>query len=322
MSEMAEFARTIHESSTKSAGRKLVPVEYPAETEKLRDIRAVIFDVYGTIIDYWCDEFRDQARKEAVLKKAFLTVAERFGFTETLLKVNRADPPEKTLYDFYHGLITLKHDQAHKKGVEYPEIVIEEIWEVILTILKRNGYEPPLQGGENLRIYARKIAWYYNFHTLGRQLYPGVVDALEGLKQGNIVTGIVSNAQFYTPIDITLLIRDQSNGKYDDIFELFDVDLTFFSYEYKVAKPNKLLFRKLYDALYEYQILPAQTVFVGNDLLIDVQPAREAGMKTALFTGDNRSMFSHGLDGNIVPDITFSHWTKLVAKLSFHTEEN
>lgn len=322
MSEMAEFARTIHESSPKYDKRTLIPVEYPAETDTLYDIRAVVFDVYGTIVDYWCDDFGDQTRKEALLCKAFLSVAERFGLVETLLKVNRADPPEKTLHDFYHGLITLKHDQAHKKGVEYPEIMIEEIWEVILIILKRNGYKPPLLSGENLRMYARKVAWYYNFRALGRQLYPGVVEALEGLKLGNIVAGIVSNAQFYTPIDLTLLLRDQSNGKYDDIFELFDVDLTFFSYEYKVAKPDKLLFRKLFDALYEYQILPTQTVFVGNDLCIDIQPAREAGMKTALFTGDNRSTFLHDLDGKVVPDITFSHWTELVAKLSFHTEEN
>ena len=322
MSEMAEFARQLHERREKQRARMLLPVDYPAKTDTLHDVRAVIFDVYGTLVDYWCDEFSEKGKKEAVLLKAFSEVADHFGLVECLTQVNNADAPEKTLHDFYHGLITLQHEQAHRKGVAYPEIIIEEIWEVILTILKRHGYEPPLAGGEKLRDYARKIAWYYNFSALGRTLYPGVVAALEGLKTKNILTGIVSNAQFYTPIDLTLLIRDQSNGRFEDIFELFDVDLTFFSYEYRVAKPDKLLFRKLYDALYEYQILPEQTVFVGNDLLIDIRAAQEAGMKTALFTGDEKSTFLHDLGGRIEPDITFTQWTDLVAKLSFHTEGN
>ena len=259
MSEMAEYARRLHEGRGKQHARTLLPVDYPAGAEQLNDIRAVIFDVYGTLIDYWCDDFSEKGQKEATLLKAFGVVAQQFGFTEILQRVNDADAPEKTLHDFYHGLIALKHDQAHKNGIAFPEIIIEEIWEVILTILKRNGYEPPLAEGEKLRDFARKIAWYYNFRALGRNLYPGVVEALDGLKKKNIVTGIVSNAQFYTPIDLTLLIRDQSKGHFEDIFELFDVDLTFFSYEYRVAKPNNLLFRKLYDALYEYQILPEQT---------------------------------------------------------------
>jgi FMN phosphatase YigB (HAD superfamily) len=116
------------------------------------------------------------------------------------------------------------------------------------------------------------------------------------------------------------MIRDQYNGVIDDIGELFEPDLTFFSYEYQVTKPNQLLFRKLYDALYEYHILPEQTVFIGNDLLTDIGPAQEAGMKTAFFSGDHRTAFFHDLSGKIVPDITFSTWPELINRISFHGE--
>jgi putative hydrolase of the HAD superfamily len=133
--------------------------------------------------------------------------------------------------------------------------------------------------------------------------------------------GIVSNAQFYTPIDLSLFVRDQGGDRYDDYTELFDDDLTFFSYEYGIAKPGLFLFRKLYDALYEYHILPKQTVFVGNDLAADIEPAAEVGMKTALFCGDRRSAFLHGLQGRVVPDIAFSDYAELPSVLSFHGEE-
>ena len=52
------------------------------------------------------------------------------------------------------------------------------------------------------------------------------------------------------------------------------------------------------------------------------QAAREAGMKTALFTGDKRSTFLHDLGGKVNPDVTFTHWPELISKLSFHTEGN
>ena len=321
MSRLAEFARKIHESDQKVQTRCLVPVEYPSNKYKCSNIQAIVCDVYGTLVNYWTDEFIDPQQKQDVLYRSFLTVAEYFNMTTSLCSANPADPPEKTLNDFYHGLISLRHEQAAERGAVFPEIVIEEIWEVIISILKRHGYIPEFSSGETLRDFSRRVAWFYNYHALGRGFYPGVVDALTILRKKNMIVGLLSNAQFYTPVDMTFFLRDQSRGKYDDIHELFDVDLTFFSYEYQVAKPHQLLFRKLFDALYEFQILPEQTVYIGNDLAVDIAPAQNAGMKTALFTGDSKSTFLHDLAGTVVPDITFSQWAELPALLSFHTEE-
>ncbi len=318
MSEMAEFARRMHEAERAPGLRRLSPVEYPSRTRHLYDIRAVVFDIYGTLLDYWREEFTEPGEKERSFAQAFRNVAEYFGMIPALTGMNPADPPEKTLSDFYHGLISLRHEQATGRGAEYPEIVIEEIWELVVRILRRHGYAPQDEEGD--RSFSRKIAWFYNFKALGRRLYPGVVRALESLRSRNMHMGLLSNAQFYTPIDLTLLIRDQSRGKYDDLFELFDVDLTFFSYEYGVAKPNQLLFRRLFDALYELQILPSQTVFVGNDLLVDIEPAQRAGMKTALFTGDERSAFLDDPSGSVIPDLIFSDWADLDGLLSFNSE--
>ena len=320
MSELAEFAGEVHRSFAAERPRKLTPVDYPASCTNLYDVRAVICDVYGTLIDYWREEFNDPQSKVTALHRSFRAVAERFSMADALMSINAADPPEKTLCDFYHGLITLKHEQAARKKIRHPEIVIEEIWEFIIKLLGRHGYV--CGDGDPARLHeeARKIAWYYNGYSLGRDLYPGVVASIAELKKRGMVFGIVSNAQFYTPMDLTLMLRDQSSGKYDDFSELFDVDLTFFSYEYRVAKPDRLLFRKLFDALYEFQILPQQTVFVGNDLAIDIAPAQEAGMRTALFTGDRRSTFIHDLDGRVIPDLVFSGWNELVDKLSLYSE--
>jgi putative hydrolase of the HAD superfamily len=319
VSDIAEYASRLHKNECTTYDRILKPVHFESLTEKIHDVRAVICDVYGTLINYWKPGFEEKSMREKLLLSAFRQIIDRFKLESSLLKMNPDETPEKTLSDLYNGLISLSHQNATKNGVQYPEVKIEKVWELILMMLKRHGYQPVTHIQAEEKDIPRCFAYTYNFLSLGRQLYPGVVEALQKLRSNNIVVGILSNGQFYTPIDLTLMVRDQSNEKVEDYLELFDIDLTFYSYEYGFSKPNHLLFRRLFDALYEYNILPEQTVMVGNDLLIDIAPAKNAGMKTALFTGDAFSFFTHE-EKDIVPDIVFDQWMEIPEKLSFYTE--
>ena len=322
MSIVAEFAHKLSlDEGEVPPPRALTPLDYPAQAEKLYDIQAVICDVYGTLVNYWRPEFADREQKEKVLLSAFKKTGDYFGFTEILKKMNPADVPERTLQDFYHGLIALNHEKNLKKGIESPEVRVEEVWEVIIMMLCRHGYDASGPGLGDRKELARCMAYYYSSQSLAGRFYDGVVDALKALRQGNMKLGILGDAQFYAPVDLTLLIRKQSNNSFEDYLELFDVDLVFCSYEYGTTKANPTLYRKLYDALYEFQILPSQTVFVGNDLFLDIKPAAEVGMKTAFFTGDNKSAYTHQADGRVVPDIVFDSWDELPDKLSFYEDK-
>ncbi len=319
MSRVADFAYRLFPEKKKEY-RPLTPLTYPANRHKLHDVKAVIIDVYGTLINYWREEFSKKEAKEHCLEEAFAKTAQYFQFSEILRQMNPADEPQRTLRDFYHGLIALNHEKSVRKGIEFPEVRIEEVWEVVIMMLARHGYDPAtLNLGDNKEL-ARCIAWYYNFFSLGCNLYEGVVSGLSALKKKNIKIGILADAQFYTPIDLTLLVREQSGDALDDYLELFNVDLLFYSYEQGYTKANQGLYRKLFDALYEHQILPSQTVFVGNDLLLDIRPADQIGMRTALFTGDDKSAFLHDVGGEVIPDITFDSWEELPEKLLFNEE--
>lgn len=321
MSIVAEFARELHRAYPGKNDRPLVPLDYPSKVERLTGIRVVLFDVYGTLFNYWRPEFGAESSKQGILLKAFRETISRFGMQKFLVEMNPSGPAEKTLCDLYHGLITLKHELSAEKKIEFPEIRIETIWEPIVLMLKRRGYDPSAMhlGGD--ADFLKCVAYCYNFFSFNRGLYPGVAEALQRLRSENILLGIVSNAQFYTLVDLSLFLRDQTSDECDDYVRLFDRDLLFFSFEYGVSKPHPLLFRKLFDALYEYHVLPSQALFVGNDLSSDVRPAQEAGMKTALFTGDGESVFLHGLGGTVVPDICFSKWDELANLVTFFSKE-
>jgi putative hydrolase of the HAD superfamily len=318
MSVVAEFARILHDKYRTDARVECIPVEYDERSVRLTGIRAVIFDVYGTLLHYWKQPFGDEEKKKRHLMGAFEKVIQFFGMEKALVEMNPEEPPQKTVYDLYHGLIMLNHEKLVGKGITFPEVRIEEVWRVIVMMLKCHGFDPAAVDIGNENDCAKCMAYYYNFSALGRRLYPGVIDALRGLKEGNIRLGILSNAQFYTPIDLTLLLRDTSGNAIDDFRELFDPDLTFFSYEYNMAKPNGLLFQKLLVALHEMKIEPSETVFVGNDLVVDIKAASHAGMKTAFFVGDRQSAFFHTSAGAVVPDISFSSFDDLVRRISFY----
>ncbi len=321
MSIVAEFANKLSQEGHELPSRALTPLDYPARAQKLHDIKAVVFDVYGTLINYWRNEFSDKEQKERILLSAFRKTSDYFGFTDYLQEMNPADTPEQTLQDFYHGLIALNHEKSLKKGTESPEVRVEEVWEVIIMMLCRHGYDISKHGLGTQKDLSKCMSYFYNYNSLAGEYYDDVVDTLLKLQKGNIKLGILSDAQFNAPIDLTLLTRKQSKNKLDDYLELFEVDLIFYSYEYGVTKANSTLFQKLYDALYEFQILPSQTVFVGNDLLLDIKPAENIGMRTALFTGDNKSAFIHENSGDVIPDIVFDSFDELPDKISFYKEK-
>jgi putative hydrolase of the HAD superfamily len=322
LSNLAEYARRLHESERRSYPRRLTPFGFASAFESLKGIRAVIFDVYGTMVNYWREGFEARESREALLVEAFSGVVDRFGMGEALAAMNPAEPPADTLCGFYNGLLALNRQKAAGEGNALPEVRVEEVWSVIALMLKRNGYDidarAPRRGDPTG--FARRLAYTYNFLSMGRELYPGTANALKRLKDDNIALGVLADAQFYTTIDLTLMLRSQSGGAIADYNELFDTDLTFLSCDYGFVKPSEALYRRLFDALYEYQITPEQTVIVGNDLTADIAPAAALGMRTALFCGDDVMVFGRDGGGNVIPDMVFYDWEELPEKISFHGE--
>ena len=114
---------------------------------------------------------------------------------------------------------------------------------------------------------------------------PGSGTLLKKLQDMRIITGIVSNAQFYTPLIFKALLGASPE-------ELgFKDKLLIFSYAHGEAKPSVELFRKVTEALkVDFGISGKNVLYVGNDILNDIKPAKESGLRTALFAGDERSL--------------------------------
>jgi putative hydrolase of the HAD superfamily len=127
---------------------------------------------------------------------------------------------------------------------------------------------------------------------------PGALAAIQSLKAAGITLGLISNAQFFTPLLFEAFFGSSPAGLG------FDPGLLVYSYRIGEAKPSPALFAGALDRLAALGLAAENCLYVGNDMLNDIAPAITAGFKTLLFAGDSRSLRLRAEDpltGNVRP---------------------
>ena len=298
MSIVAEYAAQLHKKTPKTNIRNTAISNFLPK-EKIENINAAIFDIYGTIINFSPIEFANEEQKKEYQLNVFLKTAQEFGFVEILKKIDGNTPVQITLANFYGGLLLTLQRRDEENGKKFAEPQIFDAWNLILSILINNGYEIDKYRIGSRDEFAKCISYFFHFHSFGRSsLFENCAKSLMELKNRGIKLGLLANTQFYTTIELSLYFREDEIS--DDYLDLFDNDLCFFSYDLRMTKQSGVLHRKLFDALYDLQILPQNALFVSKNER-DLAWANEAGLKTALFSQSlqqKKDFIPHILFGN------------------------
>lgn len=253
--------------------------------DNLPAIRAVLWDVYGTLFGTGVGDLERSLQYEDRLLTAAHAAVEEFLLAEPLQKLYPQQPPDAALRDRYLQLIAESHQHSLAQNIDYPEVLIECIWETILQECSATGYQSPWD--EPTLHTAYRCAYFFDANLQSNYLFAGIVSCLFDLKNTGLLQGIISNAQFYTPIQLRRLLRVELKRDDFDLAEVFCEPLIFLSYELGCSKPNSHAFRRATDVLAENDIAPKQILYVGNDMLNDVFAARQVGFTAALFAADN-----------------------------------
>jgi putative hydrolase of the HAD superfamily len=112
---------------------------------------------------------------------------------------------------------------------------------------------------------------------------PGLKETLRALRGRRLALGMIADAQFYT-IELFPALLDHWAELWG-----FDPKLQFYSYLYGQRKPGLKLYQMAIEALAHRGIAPSEALYVGSDMLEDIWPAWQLGLRTALFAGDARS---------------------------------
>lgn len=250
-----------------------IPTGQSPRLESLESIQGVLFDVYGTLIISGVGDISiagDQDRDEPLCQ-----ALEASGFSLNA----EADGLAQRFYDAIHQAQT--DEKEKQENLEFPEVEIREVWQ---TFIKTLIGEATLEGELTL---ARVAETAVRYELAVNPVYPmpGCESLITELKSRGLPVGIVSNAQFFTP----LLFEAFFGKTLEDLG--VDPGVSIWSYLLREAKPSKNLYREAADEWWEhYRIKPQHLLYIGNDIRNDIWPAAAAKFRTALFAGDKRSL--------------------------------
>jgi len=247
----------------------------------LRQIRAVLFDIYGTLIVSGSGEIGSMAGcRETALRDALESVGLKLSVTRRFLSSSKEPESKGSLAELWNDAVARSHDHSRQEGVPFPEVDVRAVWADVLRNLDAAG---ALESKDESVDLAR-LAIEHETRLNPTWPMPGLEECLGALRRRGLALGIISNAQLYTPV-----LFDAFLGRSVNACGFAD-DLVIYSYQAGHAKPGPQLFADAVEAVSRRGIAPSNVLFVGNDLLNDVAGGSRAGFRTALFAGDRRSL--------------------------------
>jgi putative hydrolase of the HAD superfamily len=253
-------------------------------------VAAVLFDVYGTLLVSAAGDIGTTA----------LAASIDWSAAGRCLTPERGLPADAvTIGAQLQRRIAEVHRRQRDRGIDVPEVHIERIW---MQLLHTDDLET-----------ARRVALVYELTANPVWPMPGAMALLETCRRSGLTLGIVSNAQFYTPLVLEHLFGS-------DLESLgMPPQMQIYSYRLGQAKPSPMLFASACDALASAGIAAGEALYIGNDMLNDVWAAQRAGLQTALFAGDARSLRLRSDDPrcrDLKPDLVVTDLGQLAAFLS------
>jgi FMN phosphatase YigB (HAD superfamily) len=212
-------------------------------------LRAVIFDIYGTLLEVGPPPPDAGQRWERLWR-------EKFGTLPRL--------PLSGFSPACEQIIAREHALARSRGIPFPEVCWPAVVAEVLPEL--DSLSP---AGRADFLYQQAQLW----HTVRM---PREVPAIfRELRGGGLLLGIASNAQAYTLRELAEALAAHELG-----MDLFDRHLCFWSFEHGFSKPDPHVFQILTARLAARGISPRETLMVGDRLDNDIEPAKAHGLRT------------------------------------------
>ncbi len=254
---------------------------------RIGGVRGVLFDVYGTLLVSAAGDIGSGAASSEARNAAMAAALNDAGLAH-------AAPRAGNLVAALEAAVRAVHAGARARGVAHPEVELRELWRRMLPGAGTAAVE--------------RAAVSYECRTNPVWPMPGAAAAVTALRARGPV-GIVSNAQFFTPLALAALLPELR----------IDPRLAVWSFALREAKPSPRLFAAAAARMAHHcRLQPREIVMVGNDVRNDLLGARAAGLRTALFAGDARSLRLRRDDPRcaaVHPDLVLTHLSQLPAAL-------
>lgn len=245
--------------------------------------QCILFDVYGTLFISEAGDISSIKLNPYKIKNIDLLLSKY----QIKKDVNR-------ILKEYVDTISKKHKLLQSSGIDAPEIQIDKVWKDITDL----SDESVLDFATEFELIVNRVSPMPNLEKL-----------ITACRTSEILMGIISNAQFYTEYLFHWFLGTgpESLG--------FNKDMLFYSYLSGHSKPSPHMFKSASSIIKSMGITEDSVLYIGNDMLNDISPAKQVGFKTALFAGDARSLKLRKDDPrckNLYPDIIVTDLIQLL----------
>jgi putative hydrolase of the HAD superfamily len=245
------------------------------------DIRAIAFDVNGTLIEIWTDDHMEEI----------------FRAVGHVLTYQGIDLRRTQVRERYFEILKAQQRASPEK---HPEFDAVAIWRQIVEE-NRSEYTDRLapEKLEQLPVFLAEM--YRAISRRKLKLYPFVTEMLEILR-GHMPLALITDAQ-------SAYARGELHQA--GILDFFDPIIVSGDYGYR--KPDPRLFRL---AVAAFGVPAENILYVGNDMHRDIHGAREVGMRTMMF---DSAQGTKEYDG-CVPDHRITDYRELLDLLGIPAE--
>ncbi len=268
---------------------KIVPAT--PSIQHLPDIRAVLWDVYGTLLRVSDGRFTlfpdDKVRLQIALDK---TIHE-FNMWNHMYR--RPGPPWQSMIRLYKSTIERQSMQGAVRG-DIKDVNLVETWGRIIMRLFEKDYkfDETLYG--NLDEFSEKVAYFFHSCLQGTEARAGAVSAMTDLASNELLQGFLSDGQSFTLVQTLRALALQ--GPLPPLYQLFRPQTMILSHDLGVKKPSRSLFSHAINQLRGLGIKAEEILHISCRLTTDLIPARTAGMKTALLAAEKSGLVVSAAD--------------------------
>lgn len=289
---------------------KVEPAKAKPYLRRLRDVRVVTFNTYGTLIAIRDGTLHLVHPNDLVMDTALDKTVQEFKMWQHMSR--KPGKPSEYMRQIYTQI--LDELKMRPSGAErYPEVRVNEVWERIIKRLMKKEYKFDTGFYGSLNRFAECVAYFFHRSLQGVGPQPGALETLRELRRRGYLLGIIGDGQVFTRLQILRALRQQ--GELGSLEELFDPALIAISAEVGAKRPSETLFRRVLNEVVRRGLSAANVLHVGCNLELDIAPAKRLRMRTALYAGDKAALSATPeqlADKSLRPDLLITELKQLL----------
>ncbi len=262
------------------------PVNAKPSIEPLPEIKAVLWDVYGTLLRTPDGAFTLFPEQEVRLQVALEKTIHEFNMWNSMYR--KPGPPWQSMINQYRDYAERLAMVGTKRRGDVTDVNLVHVWQTVVDRLFDKEYtydESELGDVDDL---SEKIAFFFHCSLQAIEARSGLSQTLTLLMESGVRQGVLADGQPFTMVQLARALAQE--GTPPPVFQVFPSEHNLMSYQMGIKKPSPSLYKQAAGQLAIKGIEPSEILHVSCRLETDLAPARAAGMKTALLAAEKTGL--------------------------------